>query len=99
MAQLSFRQAVAAGIAQELARDPTVLRIVEDVGWAGGVFRATEGLCERFGPSRIWDTPISEQAIVGTAMGAAMTGIRPVAEIMFEHFLATCWQGIANHRH
>ncbi|MGI8827938.1 MAG: alpha-ketoacid dehydrogenase subunit beta [Chloroflexota bacterium] len=96
MAQLSYRQAVAAGIAQEIERDPTVMLIGEDVGAAGGVFKATEGLFERFGPSRIWDTPISEQAIIGTAMGAAMTGIRPVAEIMFSDFLATCWDGIAN---
>ncbi len=96
MAQLMYRQAVAAAIAQEIERDPTVMLIGEDVGAGGGVFKATEGLFERFGPSRIWDTPISEQAIIGTAMGAAMTGIRPVAEIMFSDFLATCWDGIAN---
>lgn len=96
MAELTYRQAVAAALAQELERDPTVMLIGEDVGAAGGVFKATEGLFERFGPSRIWDTPISEQAIIGTAMGAAMTGIRPVAEIMFSDFLATCWDGIAN---
>jgi pyruvate dehydrogenase E1 component beta subunit len=70
--------------------------IGEDVGAGGGVFKATEGLFERFGAGRIWDTPISEQAIIGTAMGAAMTGIRPVAEVMFSDFLATCWDGIAN---
>jgi pyruvate/2-oxoglutarate/acetoin dehydrogenase E1 component len=96
MAQLTYRQAVAAALAQELDRDPTVMLIGEDIGPAGGVFKATEGLFERYGPSRLWDTPISEQAIVGTAMGAAMTGIRPVAEIMFSDFLATCWDGIAN---
>jgi acetoin:2,6-dichlorophenolindophenol oxidoreductase subunit beta len=96
MAELTYRQAVAAGLAQEIERDKTVMLIGEDIGAAGGVFKATEGLFERFGPSRIWDTPISEQAIVGTAMGAAMTGIRPVAEIMFSDFLATCWDGIAN---
>lgn len=96
MAQLSYRQAVAAAIAQEIERDPTVMLIGEDVGAGGGVFKATEGLFERFGPSRIWDTPISEQAIIGTAMGAAMAGIRPIAEIMFSDFLATCWDGIAN---
>jgi pyruvate dehydrogenase E1 component beta subunit len=96
VAELSYRQAVAAAIAQELERDPAVMLIGEDVGAAGGVFKATEGLFERFGPTRIWDTPISEQAIVGAAMGAAMMGIRPVAEIMFSDFLATCWDGIAN---
>lgn len=96
MAQLTYRQAVAAGIAQEIERDPTVMLLGEDVGAAGGVFKATEGLFERFGPSRIWDTPISELAIIGTALGAAMTGIRPIAEIMFSDFLAVCWDGIAN---
>jgi pyruvate dehydrogenase E1 component beta subunit len=96
MAELTYRQAVAAALAQEIERDKTVMLIGEDIGAAGGVFKATEGLFERFGPTRIWDTPISEQAIVGTAMGAAMTGIRPVAEIMFSDFLATCWDGVAN---
>jgi acetoin:2,6-dichlorophenolindophenol oxidoreductase subunit beta len=96
MAELTYRQAVAAGLAQEIERDRTVMLIGEDIGAAGGVFKATEGLFDRFDPSRIWDTPISEQAIIGAAMGAAMTGIRPVAEIMFSDFLATCWDGVAN---
>jgi pyruvate dehydrogenase E1 component beta subunit len=96
MAELSYRQAVAAALAQEMERDPTVVVIGEDIGAAGGVFKATEGLFERFGPQRVWDTPISEQAIIGAAMGGAMTGIRPVAEIMFADFVATCWDGIAN---
>jgi len=96
MAELSFREAIAAGIAQEMERDPMVYFIGEDVGAAGGVFKATVGLFERFGPDRVRDTPISEQAIVGAAMGAAMTGLRPVAEIMFSDFLATCWDMIAN---
>jgi pyruvate dehydrogenase E1 component beta subunit len=77
-------------------RDPTVYFIGEDVGAAGGVFKATVGLFERFGPERVRDTPISEQAIIGAAMGAAMTGLRPVVEIMFSDFLATCWDMIAN---
>src|SRR5438045_6133469 len=96
MAELSFREAIAAAIAQEMARDPLVYFIGEDIGAAGGVFKATVGLFERFGPDRVRDTPISEQAIIGAVMGAAMTGIRPVAEIMFSDFLATCWDGIAN---
>src|SRR5438093_96654 len=96
MAELSFREAIAAAIAQEMARDPMVYFIGEDVGAAGGVFKATVGLFERFGPDRVRDTPISEQAIIGAAMGAAMTGLRPVAEIMFSDFLATCWDMIAN---
>jgi len=96
VAELSFREAIAAGIAQEMARDPMVYFIGEDVGAAGGVFKATVGLFERFGPERVRDTPISEQAIIGAAMGAAMTGLRPVAEIMFSDFLATCWDMVAN---
>ena len=68
----------------------------EDVAGAGGVFKATVGLLERFGPERVRDTPISEQAILGAAMGAAMTGLRPIAEIMFADFFAVCWDLVAN---
>ena len=75
MAELTYRAAVAAGIAQEMERDPNVVLIGEDIGAAGGVFKLTEGLFDRFGPERVRDTPISEQAIVGAAMGAAMTGL------------------------
>src|SRR5437016_5647234 len=96
MAELTFREAIAAGIVQEMARDPMVYFIGEDVGAAGGVFKATVGLFERFGPDRVRDTPISEEAIVGAAMGAAMTGLRPIVEIMFSDFLATCWDLVAN---
>ncbi len=96
MAELTFREAVAAGIAQEMERDPTVYFIGEDVAAAGGVFKATVGLLDKFGAQRVRDTPISEQAIVGAAMGAAMTGLRPIVEIMFSDFLATCWDMIAN---
>ena len=74
-------------IAQEMARDDAVVFLGEDVAAAGGVFKATVGLLERFGPRRVVDTPISEQAILGAAMGAAMTGLRPIAEIMFSDFL------------
>ena len=96
MAELTYRQAVAAGIAQEMSRDPMVVLIGEDVGAAGGVFKLTEGLFERFGPERVKDTPISEQAIVGAAMGAAMTGLRPVAELMFSDFFAVAWDMVIN---
>jgi acetoin:2,6-dichlorophenolindophenol oxidoreductase subunit beta len=95
MAELTYREAVAAALDQEMARDPDVVLIGEDLG-AGGVFKTTKGLFERYGPERVWDTPISEQAIVGAAMGAAMAGLRPVAEIMFSDFYATCWDGVAN---
>ncbi len=97
MAQLmTYREAVAYGLAQEMERDETVYLIGEDVAAAGGVFKTTPGLLERFGPRRVRDTPISEEAIVGATMGAAMNGLRPVAEIMFSDFLATCWDLVAN---
>jgi pyruvate dehydrogenase E1 component beta subunit len=79
MAQLSYRDAVARGIAQEMRRDDRVVFLGEDIAAAGGVFKTTAGLLEEFGPRRVRDTPISEQAILGAAMGAAMTGLRPIA--------------------
>lgn len=93
---ITYREAVSEGIAREMRLDPRVVCIGEDIGAAEGVFKTTTGLFTEFGRQRVWDTPISEQAIVGTAMGAAMTGIRPVAEIMFSDFLACCWDFIAN---
>ncbi|GHG84899.1 alpha-ketoacid dehydrogenase subunit beta [Streptomyces lanatus] len=93
---ISYREAVAEGIAREMRRDPSVVCLGEDIGEAGGVFKTTAGLFKEFGSERVWDTPISEQAIVGAAMGAAMTGMRPVAEIMFSDFLACCWDYLAN---
>src|SRR5690349_23776729 len=79
-----------------MRRDPMVVLIGEDVGAAGGVFKLTEGLYDEFGPDRLRDTPISEQAIVGAAMGAAMTGLRPIAELMFSDFFAVTWDMVAN---
>jgi pyruvate dehydrogenase E1 component beta subunit len=93
---ITYRDAVAEGLAREMRRDPSVVCLGEDIGAAGGVFKTTVGLFAEFGPERVRDTPISEQAIVGMAMGAAMTGIRPVAEIMFSDFLACCWDYLAN---
>jgi pyruvate/2-oxoglutarate/acetoin dehydrogenase E1 component len=96
MAQLTYRDAVARGLAQEMARDDRVLLIGEDVAKAGGVFKTTAGLLEKFGPTRVRDTPISEEAITGMIMGAAMNGLRPVGELMFSDFLATCWDIVTN---
>jgi pyruvate/2-oxoglutarate/acetoin dehydrogenase E1 component len=96
MAELTYRESVAAGIAQEMRRDESVIFIGEDVAAAGGVFKTTEGLQAEFGPMRVRDTPIAEQAIVGATMGAAMTGLRPIAEIMFSDFFAVCWDLVAN---
>jgi pyruvate dehydrogenase E1 component beta subunit len=96
MAQLTFREAIARGIAQEMRRDESVVFLGEDVGAAGGVFKGTVGLLDEFGGVRVRDTPISEQAILGAAMGAAMTGLRPIAEIMFADFFAVCWDIVVN---
>lgn len=96
MAELSYRDAVAYGIAQEMRRDPQLVMLGEDIAGAGGVFKTTVGLLDEFGPRRIRDTPISEQAILGAAMGAAMTGIPVIAEIMFSDFLAVCFDIVAN---
>jgi pyruvate/2-oxoglutarate/acetoin dehydrogenase E1 component len=95
MAELTYRNAVHLTLAREMERDERVVLIGEDLR-QGGVFKTSKGLFERFGPERVWDTPISEQAILGCAMGAAMTGIRPVAEIMFADFFAVCWDMVVN---
>ena len=97
MAELiTYREAVSEGLAREMRRDSRVVCLGEDIGAAEGVFKTTTGLFTEFGPERVWDTPISEQAIVGAALGAAMTGIRPVAEIMFSDFIACCYDYLAN---
>jgi pyruvate dehydrogenase E1 component beta subunit len=83
-------------MAQEMRRDASVVFLGEDVAEAGGVFKTTVGLLQEFGEERVRDTPISEQAILGATMGAAMTGLRPVAEIMFSDFFAVCWDIVAN---
>jgi acetoin:2,6-dichlorophenolindophenol oxidoreductase subunit beta len=92
---ITYREAVTRGIAQEMRRDERVVFLGEDVAAAGGVFKTTKGLLEEFGPKRVRDTPISEEAITGAAMGAAMTGIRPIAELMFSDFFATTWDIVA----
>jgi pyruvate dehydrogenase E1 component beta subunit len=96
MAELTYRNAVAYGIAQEMRRDPNLVMLGEDIAGAGGVFKTTVGLLDEFGPDRIRDTPISEQAILGAAMGAAMTGVPVIAEIMFSDFIAVCFDLLAN---
>lgn len=87
MAVLRMNEAICRALADEMRADPSVVVLGEDVAAAGGVFKATEGLLEEFGPLRVRDTPISEAAILGAAVGAAMAGLRPVAEIMFVEFL------------
>jgi pyruvate/2-oxoglutarate/acetoin dehydrogenase E1 component len=92
----TYKQAITRAMADALADDERVFVIGEDVGAAGGAFKTTDGLFERFGGERVLDTPISEQAIVGTAIGAAVQGLRPIAEIMFADFAGVCFDGIAN---
>jgi pyruvate/2-oxoglutarate/acetoin dehydrogenase E1 component len=96
MSETTYREAVIRALAEELARDPDVILIGEDIGAAGGVFKTTATLFDRFGPERVRDTPIAEQAIVGCALGAAVTGLRPVAELMFADFAGVCFDQIAN---
>ncbi len=85
--KLTIAQAVRDALADEMALDPTVLVLGEDVGVDGGVFRATEGLVERFGTNRVIDTPLAESGIVGVSIGLAATGFKPVAEIQFMGFV------------
>jgi acetoin:2,6-dichlorophenolindophenol oxidoreductase subunit beta len=94
--ETTYREAVTRAIAAELEADDDVFLLGEDVAAAGGVFKTTEGLQERFGAHRVLDTPISEQAIVGTAIGAAVQGLRPLVEIMFADFAGVCFDQIAN---
>jgi pyruvate/2-oxoglutarate/acetoin dehydrogenase E1 component len=96
MSTLEFRVAIRDAIAEELERDDRVIFMGEDVGAAGGVFMATPGLLERFGPERVIDTPISELALAGAAFGAAATGLRPVFEIMFGDFMALPMDSLVN---
>ena len=96
MSTITYRDAIGRALSDAMAEDDDVFLLGEDVAQAGGVFKLTEGLLERFGEQRVLDTPISEQAIVGTAIGAAVMGLRPVAEIMFADFTGVCFDQIAN---
>ena len=92
----SIVQALRMALIEEMERDPSVFLLGEDIAVFGGAYRVTEGLLSRFGDSRVRDTPISEAAIIGAAVGAAMTGLRPVAEIQFNDFLACAMDQIVN---
>lgn len=95
--KLTMAQAISEAIAQEMAQDPEVFVLGEDVGKYGGIFGATTGLLDKFGKQRIMDTPISETAFIGTAIGAAAEGMRPIAELMFVDFFGVCMDMIYNH--
>ena len=97
MKTLTYAQAIHEALAEEMRRDKKVVVLGEDVGKLGGVFRVTKGLLEEFGPERVMDTPLSENAIIGAAMGAAIMGYRPVAEIMYMDFLHECGDQLVNH--
>jgi acetoin:2,6-dichlorophenolindophenol oxidoreductase subunit beta len=94
--RLEFRHAIRDALAEELERDERVVFFGEDVAKPGGVFAVTHGLYERFGPDRVFDTPISELALAGAAYGAAVTGLRPVFEIMFGDFMALPMDSLVN---
>ena len=96
MTEVTYRDAIIRGIGDALTADEDVFFIGEDIGAAGGAFKLSAGLLEQFGPRRVRDTPISEQAIVGAAIGAAVQGLRPLAEIMFADFSGVCFDQIAN---
>ncbi len=96
MSTLAFRDAIRDALAEELERDPAVIFFGEDVAVAGGVFNVTSELHERFGPGRVFDTPISELALAGAAYGAAVTGLRPVIEIMLGDFMGLAMDSLVN---
>lgn len=91
-----YRLAIRDALAEEMEHDPKVLLMGQDIGASGGLFRLTEGLFERFGADRVRDTPISETATVGAAIGLAMLGYRPVVEIAFADLMATCFDTVVN---
>ncbi len=97
MAQLTLVQAINLALAQEMEADSRVVLLGEDVGKNGGVFRVTEGLQARFGADRVVDTPLAESGIMGTAIGLAIAGMRPVPEIQFEGFLGPAYDQLVNH--
>jgi 2-oxoisovalerate dehydrogenase E1 component beta subunit len=96
MPEVTYLEAIRQGLWEEMERDPAVFCIGEDIGIYGGAFKVTEGFVHRFGPERIIDTPIAESAIVGAAFGAALTGMRPVAEFQFMDFIGCAFNQIVN---
>jgi pyruvate/2-oxoglutarate/acetoin dehydrogenase E1 component len=96
MPQLTYLEAIRQGIWEEMEHDPSVFLLGEDIGTFGGAFKVTAGMLEKFGPERVIDTPISESAIVGAAVGAALMGMRPVAEMQFMDFVSCGFDQIVN---
>ncbi len=96
MAEITYAQALNDAISEEMRRDPDVFMMGEDIGEYCGAFGVSRGMLEEFGPDRIMDTPIAEQAYVGGAVGAAMTGLRPIVELMFSDFMCVCFDELVN---
>jgi 2-oxoisovalerate dehydrogenase E1 component beta subunit len=96
MAPVTMLEAIRQALFEEMDRDAAVVAIGEDIGVYGGAFKVTEGLLERFGPERVMDTPISETAIVGAAVGMGYLGLRPVVEMQFIDFIACCFNQVTN---
>ncbi len=97
MAEMTYAEAVRTALVEEMERDERVILLGEDIALYGGAFRVTRDLVKRFGPERVINTPISENSFVGVAVGAAMTGMRPVVEIMFMDFIALAMDQLTNH--
>ncbi|HSE97250.1 MAG TPA: alpha-ketoacid dehydrogenase subunit beta, partial [Blastocatellia bacterium] len=97
MAAITLLEAIRQGLREEMQRDSRVFMLGEDIGIYGGAFKMTEGFIEQFGEARVIDTPISESAIVGAACGAAMMGMRPVAEMQFIDFISCCFDILTNY--
>ena len=96
MVQITYREALQRALRDSMQADESVIVIGEEVGAYGGAYGVTKGLIDEFGAERVIDTPISEAAIVGAAIGSAMTGLRPVAELMYVDFLGLTMDQIAN---
>jgi len=96
MSEITYAQAINDAISEEMRKDETVFMMGEDIGLYCGAFGVSKGMIQEFGEERIMDTPIAEQAYVGAAVGAAMTGLRPVVELMFSDFMCVCFDELVN---
>jgi pyruvate/2-oxoglutarate/acetoin dehydrogenase E1 component len=96
MPEMTYLQAISDGLREEMRHDETVFCLGEDIGAFGGAFKVTDGFIEEFGPDRVWDTPLAEAAIVGTAVGAAIEGMRPVCEMQFADFISCGFDQLVN---
>src|SRR4051812_36815345 len=96
MPEMTYLQAISDGLREEMRADDSVFCLGEDIGAFGGAFKVTDGFIEEFGADRVWDTPLAESAIVGTAVGAAIEGMRPVCEMQFADFISCGFDQLVN---